>query len=61
MPEWLHQSIGYVTPNDGHEGGDDAIRAARRLGLDNACQRRLAHHRQEREDQPADDGATDVG
>lgn len=56
----LHQGIGYVTPDDEHEGRGDAIRAARRLGLENAHQRRLARHRQERENQPAE-GAPDVG
>jgi len=29
----LHEGIGYVTPNDEHEGRGEAIRAARRAGL----------------------------
>ncbi|WP_448071154.1 integrase core domain-containing protein [Georgenia yuyongxinii] len=56
----LHQGVGYVTPNDEHEGRGQTIRAARRTGLDNARQRRLAHHRQERENHPAE-GGPDVG
>jgi hypothetical protein len=31
----LHEGIGYVTPNDEHEGRGEAIRAARRAGLHN--------------------------
>jgi transposase InsO family protein len=47
----LHSSIGYVTPDDEHSGRGDAIRAARRKGLHDAAQRRLAHHRQHRQNQ----------
>lgn len=47
----LHSSIGYVTPDDEHEGRGEAIRKARQAGLEQARQRRLAHHRSEREDQ----------
>lgn len=47
----LHSSIGYVTPDDEHTGRGDAIRAARRKGLHDAHQRRLAHHRQQRNNQ----------
>ena len=47
----LHSSIGYVTPDDEHSGRGDAIRAARRKGLHDAAQRRLAHHRQHRHNQ----------
>ncbi len=42
----LHAAIGYVTPNDEHEGRGDAIREARRRGLERARQERLAYHRQ---------------
>ena len=47
----LHSSIGYVTPDDEHQGRGEAIRAARRKGLHDAHQRRLAHHRQRRNNQ----------
>jgi transposase InsO family protein len=41
----LHEAIGYVTPNDEHQGRGDAIREARRQGLARARQDRLDHHR----------------
>jgi hypothetical protein len=41
----LHEAIGYVTPNDEHEGRGDTIRQARRDGLTAADQARRAHHR----------------
>jgi transposase InsO family protein len=41
----LHEAIGYVTPDDEHEGRGDAIREARRHGLARARQERLDHHR----------------
>lgn len=41
----LHEAIGYVTPDDEHEGRGDAIRQARRDGLDRARQQRLDYHR----------------
>jgi putative transposase len=41
----LHEAIGYVTPNDEHEGRGDAIRAARRDGMRDADQQRRAWHR----------------
>lgn len=47
----LHEAIGYVTPDDEHEGRGDAIRAGRRAGLDQADQDRRAWHRAQR-DQP---------
>jgi len=45
----LHSGIGYVTPHDEHTGRGQAIRAARRQGLHDARTRRLAHHRQHRD------------
>ena len=56
----LHQGIGYVTPNDEHEGRGETIRQARRDGMANARQQRLARHRAERENQPTP-GPHDVG
>ena len=44
----LHEAIGYVTPDDEHEGRGEAIRRARRDGLDRARQRRLDYHRHSR-------------
>lgn len=46
----LHAGIGYVTPDDEHEGRGEAIRKARQAGLEQARQRRLATHRAARED-----------
>jgi transposase InsO family protein len=48
----LHAGIGYVTPNDEHEGRGDAIRKARQAGLESARKHRLAWHRQNRHTQP---------
>ena len=48
----LHEGIGYVTPNDEHEGRGEAIRAARRAGLRNAHDTRVATRRQLRQDHP---------
>lgn len=56
----LHQGIGYVTPNDEHEGRGEAIRKARQAGLEQARLRRLAWHRQHRHDEP-EHGPDDVG
>ena len=47
----LHQGVGYVTPNDEHQGRAEAIRKARQAGLKQARQHRLAWHRQHRHDQ----------
>ena len=44
----LHAAIGYVTPDDEHDGHGDAIRKARRDGLDQARQDRLDYHRRSR-------------
>ena len=41
----LHAGIGYVTPNDEHDGRGPAIRQARREGLARARQQRLDYHR----------------
>jgi len=56
----LHQGLGYVTPNDEHESRGEAIRQARRDGLEQARLHRLARHRAERENQPSR-GPHDVG
>lgn len=56
----LHAGVGYVTPNDEHEGRGEAIRKARQAGLEQSRLRRLAWHRQRRQDQPAQD-PHDVG
>lgn len=45
----LHAGIGYVTPNDEHEGRGSAIRKAREAGLESARLRRLAYHRNARQ------------
>lgn len=42
----LHEAIGYVTPNDEHQGLGDAIRAARVEGMTNADRQRRTWHRQ---------------
>ena len=41
----LHAGIGYVTPDDEHEGRGDQIRRARRDGLDQARHDRIAYRR----------------
>ncbi|MGH8940477.1 MAG: integrase core domain-containing protein, partial [Actinomycetes bacterium] len=56
----LHQGIGYVTPDDEHEGRGKAIRKARQAGLETSRLRRLAWHRRHRQDQPVQD-PDDVG
>lgn len=48
----LHAGIGYVTPDDEHEGRGPAIRKARRDGLAAARARRIDYHRQQRQAQP---------
>lgn len=48
----LHQSLGYVTPEDEHTGRGAAIRAARRAGLQAAHEARVAARRQLRKDHP---------
>ena len=56
----LHAGIGYVTPNDEHEGRGEAIRKARQAGLEAARNHRLAWHRQNRHTQTTQD-PDDVG
>jgi transposase InsO family protein len=41
----LHAAIGYVTPDDEHEGRGDAIRQQRRDGLAQARENRIAYRR----------------
>ena len=48
----LHSSLGYVTPDDEHEGRAETIRQARRDGLARAARQRLAYHRDQRKNQP---------
>ncbi|MGH2781974.1 MAG: integrase core domain-containing protein, partial [Thermoleophilaceae bacterium] len=48
----LHEAIGYVTPDDEHEGRGEAIREARRQGLARAREQRLAYHRRTDADEP---------
>ena len=47
----LHEGIGYVTPEDEHHGRGEALRAARRAGLERARKDRLAARRTLRQDQ----------
>jgi putative transposase len=56
----LHQGVGYVTPNDEHQGRGDAIRKARQAGLEQARLHRLAWHRRHRHHQHTED-PDDVG
>ena len=55
----LHAGIGYVTPDDEHEGRGKAIRKAREAGLEAARLRRLAYHRQHPSN-PTDKGPRDA-
>jgi putative transposase len=50
----LHAGIGYVTPDQEHRGEGDAVRAARRDGLNRARQQRIAYHRNHHPRGPAD-------
>lgn len=45
----LHEAIGYVTPDDEHHGRGEAIRKARRNGLQKARAARIASRRQTRQ------------
>ena len=44
----LHAGIGYVTPDDEHEGRGPQIRQARRAGLHRSRRARIAYHRSQR-------------
>ena len=44
----LHAAIGYVTPDDEHQGRGERIRAARRRGMWLARQKRIDYHRTRR-------------
>ena len=48
----LHASLGYVTPDDEHQGRGDTIRQARRDGLNRARLTRIAYHRNNNQNQP---------
>src|SRR5215211_1556720 len=56
----LHAGIGYVTPNDEHQGRGPAIRKARQAGLEQARRQRLAWHREHRQSEPPQEPG-DVG
>ena len=56
----LHAGVGYVCPNDEHEGRGEAIRKARQAGLEQARVHRLAWHRDNRQTPPTQD-PDDVG
>ena len=45
----LHAGVGYVTPDDEHNGRGEQIRKDREAGLERARQTRLAHHRSHRQ------------
>jgi transposase InsO family protein len=47
----LHAGIGYVTPDDEHEGRGEAIRQARRDGLVHAREARITYRRNQTEEQ----------
>ena len=48
----LHASLGYVTPDDEHQGRGERIRQARRDGLARARLTRIAYHRNNKPNQP---------
>jgi putative transposase len=48
----LHAAIGYVTPDDEHDGRGPAIRRARRIGLDRARAARIAARRHPQQELP---------
>ena len=48
----LHASLGYVTPDDEHQGRGDTIRQARQDGLNRARLARIAYHRNNKPNQP---------
>ena len=48
----MHASLGYVTPDDEHQGRGDTIRQARQHGLNRARLTRIAYHRNNKPNQP---------
>ena len=48
----LHASLGYVTPDDEHQGRAERIRQARQDGLNRARLTRIAYHRNNNQNQP---------
>lgn len=50
----LHEGLGYVTPDDEHEGRGPAIRKARRVGLERARAERINYHRTHNRRRPHD-------
>jgi putative transposase len=50
----LHEGIGYVTPDDEHEGRGPVIRKARRDGLERARVERITYHRNNNRRRPHD-------
>ena len=48
----LHASLGYVTPDDEHQQRAERIRQARQDGLNRARLTRIAHHRNNKPNQP---------
>ena len=56
----LHASLQYVTPDDEHSGRGDAIRKARRDGLERARLNRLANHRHARKTEPTQGPGNDA-
>jgi len=48
----LHAGVGYVTPDDEHEGRGDRIRNARKVGLHRARRTRIDYHRKHRNQRP---------
>ena len=48
----LHASLGYVTPDDEHQGRAERIRQARQDGLTQARLTRIAYHRNNKPNQP---------
>ena len=48
----LHAGIGYVAPDDEHQGRGPAIRNARREGLRRARRRRITYHRKHNHQPP---------
>jgi transposase InsO family protein len=56
----LHAGVGYVCPDDEHEGRGEAIRKAREAGLQQARHHRLAWHRKHRHTSPVPE-PDDVG